>query len=139
MTATTRPTGPRAGASAAPQRRGGEATKRSRTPVEAAPRPRRTLRITTVALSLLAMLLLFGLVGFQALIVSNQSVIDDLDARLDELNRTNQRLRLEVAELEAPDRITSIALATLGMEWPERVQMLEPISAAELDPVDPQR
>lgn len=138
MTATTRTKGTRA-AAAAPQRRSGEVTRRSRTPVEAAPRPRRTLRITTVALSLLAMLLLFGLVGFQALIVSNQSVIDDLDVRLDEVNRTNQRLRLEVAELEAPDRITSIALATLGMVWPERVQMLEPISAAELDPVEPQR
>lgn len=105
-------------------------------PLEVVPRQRRTLRITTVALSVLAVLILFGLVGFQALIVSQQSTIDELDEQIDEAARSNQRLRLEVAELEAPERIRVAALTMLGMITPDEVIYLNPISADELQPVD---
>lgn len=96
---------------------------------------RRTLRITTVALSFLALLVLFGLVGFQALIVGKQSRIDDLDNRIEEAARLNQRLRVQVAELESPERISVAATAMLGMVTPETVEYLDPIPADELAPV----
>lgn len=103
-------------------------------PLEVVRGQRRTLRITTVALSFVAVLILFGLVGFQALIVSQQSTIDDLDRQIEAASRTNQKLRLQVAELEAPDRIRTAAIAMLGMVEPEEVIPLEPISAEELTP-----
>lgn len=99
-------------------------------------KPRRTLRVTTVGLGVLATLLLFGLVGFQAVIVSSQGDIDDLDSQLDSAVRTNQRLRLDVAELESPERIRGIALSNLGMIEPLVVEYLEPISAEELAPTE---
>jgi cell division protein FtsL len=100
-------------------------------PVE---RSGRTLRLTTVLMATLAMILLFGLVGFQALIVGNQSRIDDLEARIDDANRTNQVLRVRVGQLQAPERIRVIATVMLGMVEPEVVTYLEPIPASQLDP-----
>ena len=82
--------------------------------------------------ALLATLLLFGLVGFQALIVGTQSTLDDLDARIASAERENQRLRLDVAQREAPDRIRDYAITYLGMIEPETVLYLEPLTAAEL-------
>lgn len=102
--------------------------------LEAAPKPRRRWRVTTFVSCVLALVLLFGLVGFQAAIVANQSRLDDLDSQLDEAARANQQLRLQVAELEAPDRIRDFATTALGMVEPDRVEYLEPISQAELDP-----
>ncbi len=100
-------------------------------PVE---RPGRRLRITTVLACALALTVLFGLVGFQALIVSNQSTLDDLDAQVEAASRANERLRLSVAELEAPERIRAVATTVIGMVEPETVQMLEPIAAEVLEP-----
>ncbi len=91
----------------------------------------RKLRIGIVVAAILATGILFGLVAFQAIIVTNQTTLDDLDARISQAERQNARLRLEVAELEAPDRIRAMALA-LGMEKPESVAYLEPIDVAEL-------
>ncbi|MEM7285903.1 MAG: hypothetical protein AAF480_06090, partial [Actinomycetota bacterium] len=56
--------------------------------------------MTTIVAALVATLLLFGLVGFQALIVGTQSTLDDLEAQIASEERENQRLRLEVAELD---------------------------------------
>lgn len=108
--------------------------RRAEPKIAAVERDRRGWRITTVIVSILALTLLFGLVGFQALIVRNQSTLDDLDAQIDDASRVNQRLRLQVAELERPDRIRAIATNNLGMIEPETVLYLEPISAAALQP-----
>lgn len=97
---------------------------------------RRTLRITSIVVTLLAVAVLFALVGFQALIVGNQSRLDDLNVSIAELTRVNQRLRLEVAELEAPDRVRLVATINLGMVVPGEVSYLEPISAEELSPIE---
>ncbi|MGI9622150.1 MAG: hypothetical protein ACR2PK_04870 [Acidimicrobiales bacterium] len=96
--------------------------------------PRKTLRLTTISLCVLATLILFGLVAFQAVIVSSQSAIDDLDREIETASRMNQRLRLEVAKLESPERIRMIALSNLGMIEPSVVDYLEPISVEELMP-----
>ena len=92
------------------------APRRARPGVEVVEPPSgRRWGITTIVAALLATLLLFGLVGFQALIVGTQSTLDDLDARIASAERENQRLRLDVAQLEAPDRIRDYAIAYLGM------------------------
>ncbi len=94
---------------------------------------RPSLRVTTALVTTLAVLVLFGLVGFQALIVRHQGRLDDLDVRVSQATTVNQRLRLEVAQLEAPDRIRTIATAVLGMVDPAgNVSYLEPIPADQL-------
>ena len=109
------------------------APRRARPGVEVVEPPSgRRWGITTIVAALLATLLLFGLVGFQALIVGTQSTLDDLDARIASAERENQRLRLDVAQREAPDRIRDYAIAYLGMIEPETVLYLEPLTAAEL-------
>lgn len=115
------------------QRAPAAAPRRARPDVEVVDPPSgRRWGLTTVVAALVATLLLFGLVGFQALIVGTQSTLDDLDAKIASAERENQRLRLEVAQLEAPDRIRDYALAFLGMIEPETVLYLEPLTAEEL-------
>ncbi len=107
--------------------------RQRRTPVQVVPdSPRRRWGVITVIASILATAMLFGLVGFQALIVRTQSTLDDLDAQISSADRENQRLRLEVAELESPERIRLVALSILGMVQPLEIDYLEPISAEEL-------
>lgn len=109
------------------------AHRRTRPDVEIVEPPSgRRWGLTTIVAALMATLLLFGLVGFQALIVGTQSDLDDLDTRIASAERENQRLRLDVAQLERPERIRAYALAFLGMVEPETVLYLEPLTAAEL-------
>lgn len=98
--------------------------------------PHRSLGVTTVIIGMLAVFVLFGVVGFQALIVRNQNDLDQLTSRVHEEQRVNQRLRLQVAELKSPERIRFAAIATLGMVQPAKVTYLEPIAAEELAPPD---
>ena len=99
-------------------------------------RPGRTLRITSIVLTLFAIGALFAVVGFQALIVRNQGHLDGLNASIEEITRANQRLRLQVAEMEAPDRVRSVAIINLGMVVPDGVSYLEPISVEEFRPIE---
>lgn len=113
------------------------ATKKDKSPDLAVVKARhRSLGVTTVVVVVLAIFVLFGVVGFQALIVRNQNDLDQLTSRVHEEQLVNQRLRLQVAELRSPDRIRFAALATLGMIQPAEVTYLEPIAAEELAPPD---
>ena len=92
--------------------------------------PRRRLRAgPTIVLGVLLFFgIALGLVVAHALLVQGQQDLDGLDGRVAEARRTEQELRLRVAELEAPDRI--IAAATdLGMVPPEGVTYLTPAGA----------
>lgn len=60
-------------------------------------------------------LLLFALAGFQAVLVSSQQRLDQLDRQVAIAQDRYQDLRVEVARLEAPDRILNTALYELGM------------------------
>ncbi len=115
--------------SAAPAREPGTRSAR----LEVVPGPGRFLRVGVVVLLAFAVAVLFGLVAFNALIVRTQSTIDDLDVRLAEVREVNQRLLFEIAELESPERIRSVALDQLGMIEPEVVTYLEPIPRELLD------
>lgn len=100
------------------------------------PRRGRVLGAGMVALCLLGVVVLFGLVGFNALIVDNQARIDVLDNRLDELTAVNHRLQFTIAERESPERIRALALTELGMIEPASVTYLEPISRGQLNVPD---
>lgn len=120
------------------------AATRSRRSSESAPAPRpvianrrprrpslaaRIVRISSVLIVFFAVVVLFGLVAFHALIVRNQTRIDLLDAQIAESLRSRQQLILAVAQLEAPDRIRAEAIGRLGMIEPAEVIYLEPLPA----------
>jgi hypothetical protein len=60
-------------------------------------------------------LLLFALAAFQAVLVSNQQRLDDLDRQVASAQDRYQELRIDVARLEAPQRIIDMATLELGM------------------------
>jgi cell division protein FtsB len=93
--------------------------------------------MSTVVIVFLAVVVLFGLVAFHALIVRNQTRIDALDAEIAESLRSRQELHLAVAQLEAPDRIRDEAIGRLGMIEPAEVIYLEPLPAKAVADIDP--
>jgi cell division protein FtsL len=64
-----------------------------------------------------------GLVSAQALVAQESFRIADLSAEADRLEASYGRLRLEVAELSAPDRIVGAARKA-GLVLPEEVEVL---------------
>jgi cell division protein FtsL len=74
---------------------------------------------------------LFGLAVFHAMLVQGQSTIDSLDAQISEARSERDRLRLDLAEKEAPERILATALDELGMLPPDDVVVLD---ARHLEP-----
>ncbi len=62
---------------------------------------------------------LLGIVVVQTFIVQNRVQLDSISAELEAERARNQQLRLEVLELEAPERILDTAISQLGMIRPE--------------------
>ena len=116
--------------STAPTRQDDRAQRPQRLPAQR----RRVVGAISAAAGVLAVVVVFGLVVFHAWIVQNQSSLDRLDRNIAETSSTNQRLRLEIAELESPERVIAYAESTLGMTAPEpgSVTTLHPISTADL-------
>ncbi len=86
---------------------------------------RRVGRVGTIAgVALFAAL--FGLAAFQTVLIKTQSRIDDLDRRIDAVSAETRDLRLQVADLESPARITAAARDRLGMIAPGSVTYLRP-------------
>jgi cell division protein FtsL len=64
-----------------------------------------------------------GLVSAQAMVAQDSFRIADLSAEAERLEGSYGRLRLEVAELSAPDRIVAAARKA-GLVLPEEVEIL---------------
>lgn len=62
---------------------------------------------------------LLGIVVVQTFIVQNRVTWDEVNSELVEARELNQTLRLEVIELEAPERILETAITRLGMVRPD--------------------
>jgi len=62
---------------------------------------------------------LLGIVVVQTFIVQNRVKLDSVDAELAQARERNQHLRLQVIELEAPERILETATTRLGMVRPD--------------------
>ncbi len=63
---------------------------------------------------------LLGIVVVQTFIVQNRVQLDAVNADLSVERARNQELRLEVIELESPERILEAAVSRLGMVRPEQ-------------------
>lgn len=61
---------------------------------------------------------LLGTVAVQTLIVQNRVSLDEVSANIAEAQALNQQLRLDVIELESPERILESAISELGMARP---------------------
>jgi cell division protein FtsL len=85
----------------------------------------RFVRQLVVAATMVGALCLFGVVVFHVLLTQNQFRLDKLQEQSLERQAEYDRLRLQVAELESPDRIIASAQA-LGMVTPPKVTYLAP-------------
>ena len=91
-----------------------------------ADRRRRLTRALTIALVVAICAGLFAIVGLRVLLAQGQVQVDRLEAAAESQRAAQQRLRLTVAELEAPARIVADARARLGMVNPGVVIHLTP-------------
>ncbi len=100
--------------------------------LRAAPRPSRKLMpMVGWAAAVTLVIALFALALFHAMIVDRQTTLDNLNQELEEVQAINDRLRLNVARAEAPERIVAEALYRLGMVEPDRRIYLSPVELDE--------
>ena len=59
--------------------------------------------------------LFFALVMFHTVLLKNQRRLDQLDAQVRDEQASYQQLRLQVAQLQSPERILEVATAKLGL------------------------
>lgn len=85
----------------------------------------RLVRQLVAAAATIAALCLFGVVVFHVLLTQNQFRLDTLQEQSLERQAEYDRLRLQVAELESPERVIAAASA-LGMVTPPKVTYLAP-------------
>jgi len=90
---------------------------------------RRRARVMTVVTLALVVAGLFGLVASHVVLTQGQFRLQHLQARADESQARYERLRLQVARLESPERIVAAAQERLGMVPPAGVRYLSPTGA----------
>jgi cell division protein FtsL len=96
-------------------------------PNDLSPRARkRRARLAAAATCALVGLGLFATVVFHVVITQNQFRLDDLRDKATVEQTRYERLRLEVAHLESPDRVVATAQDRLGMVQPAKVSYLAP-------------
>jgi cell division protein FtsL len=69
---------------------------------------------TVVALSAI-FALFFALVMFHTVLLKNQRRLDQLDAQVRDEQASYQQLRLQVAQLQSPERVLDVATSKLGL------------------------
>ena len=121
---------------AAPQRHPSPSPARTaprpRQHLQAAPRPSRKLMpLVGWAAAITVVAALFALALFHAMIVDRQTTLDNLNEQIEDVRAVNDRLRLNVARAESPDRIVAEALYRLGMVEPDRRVYLSPVELDE--------
>lgn len=94
------------------------------------PSVRRHPRLLPAAAAVAVAAALFGLVAAHALLAQGQFRLQDLERRADVEQARYERLRLDVARLEAPARVVSVAQERLGMVPPAAVTYLSPSGPA---------
>jgi cell division protein FtsL len=73
--------------------------------------------------------LFFGLVLFHTVLLQNQRRLDQLDSQVSDQQSRYQQLRLQVAQLQSPERILEVATAKLGLVPSEGTTYLTPSGA----------
>lgn len=96
--------------------------------VRPAPRHRaRHPRLLPVAAAMAVAVALLGLVAAHAALARGQFRLQDLGQRADTEQARYERLRLDVARLEAPAHVVAVAQERLGMVPPAAVTYLSPV------------
>lgn len=85
---------------------------------------RRVTRVLTGMLVAAVCAGLFAIVALRVVLAQGQVQIDRLEASVDTQTATQQQLRLQVAQLEAPAQIVAAARGRLGMVTPTTVNYL---------------
>lgn len=91
---------------------------------------RRRARILTMSAVVIACVFVFGLAGIHVLLTEGQFRLGRLQAKANDAQAEYVRLRLEVAQLESPQRIVADAQERLGMISPSALTYLTPTSPA---------
>jgi cell division protein FtsL len=94
---------------------------------------RRRARLFVTAMSALVAAGLFGIVSLHVALTQGQFRLERLEAKADTQQARYEQLRLQVAELESPDRIVAVAQERLGMVSPPGVTYLSPSGPATDD------
>ena len=79
--------------------------------------------LLVAVLTLMTVVIGFAAVAMHATLAQDQLVLDTNRVKVQQAERINQHLRVEVAELESPDRIVAVA-ASLGMKSPDEVTFM---------------
>ncbi len=103
-------------------------------PEPATARKLRLVRLGTAVAFLAALFGLFGVVGLHVLLAQGQGEVQRLSSQVAEQEEAQRRLRLEVAELEAPAKVVATAKERLGMVSPSTVVPLQPATLADPPP-----
>jgi cell division protein FtsL len=123
--------------SAVPQPRRTPATRERRPQLRVVhePAPRQiSLAVITVLVVGGIFAMLFGLVVVHTMLLQNQQRLDKLDQQVSDAQGEYQARRLEVAQLEAPQRIIDVATHKLGMVPPDGTTYLTPTANDALSP-----
>ena len=102
-------------------------------PEAASARARRLSRLFTGLAAIVVCFGLFGVIGVHVMLAQGQGDVGHLSEEVDKLEADQQRLALEVAQLESPSRVTAAA-RQLGMVTPSTVVSLAPASLADPPP-----
>lgn len=94
---------------------------------------RRRARALALLASLVVATALFGLVAANVVLAQNQFALETLEDRAAAEEARYERLRLQVAQLESPERIVAAAQERLGMVPPETITYLSPTGARSTD------
>ncbi len=103
-------------------------------PVEASRRSprqvRRTRMVVLLSLVVLGVAIAFALVYLHVVAAQRQFTLDGLNKQVNQQEQRYDRMRLQVAQLEAPARIISTAEGQYGMTEPQSVTYLVPKAPA---------
>lgn len=102
-------------------------------PEPAALRARRLSRLFTGLAAIAVCFGLFGVVCVHVMLAQGQGAVARLSEEVEKQEAEQQRLRLQVAQLESPARVTAAA-RELGMVTPSTVVALAPASLADPPP-----
>jgi cell division protein FtsL len=91
---------------------------------------RRRAGLFAAAVSSLVVLGLLGIASLHVVLTQGQFRLDRLQQQADQQQARYEQLRLQVAELESPDRIVAVAQERLGMVPPAAVTYLAPTQPA---------
>ena len=99
-------------------------------------------RLGLIAAVVGVVVMLFAIAGAQTMIVSEQAHIDRVNTRIAEAETLSEQLRIELAQLQSPQSITTAATTRIGMIPSPTPVYLQPKAtddarAAEMPPVTP--